>query len=77
MGRMQAESADSAQRVNIQITQQAELIIVVSNDNTYKIAKDRFHGGTGESFPIEELPELLKQRMAEKLRWKDGIATDD
>lgn len=58
-----------------QLMQVAEYVIVLK-DETYEVLKDRFAGDSGE-FPLEELPELLKQRLIQRLKIRDQIHTDE
>ena len=53
--------------------QMASFVVLVHEDDTYEILKDRYRGEHAESFPLEYLPEELKQRLCEVLRYKDGV----
>ena len=61
--------------VPLDILQIAEYVVIVK-DETYEVVKDRMTGATGE-FPLEELPELIKQRLIERLKIRDQIKTDE
>ena len=61
--------------INMQLMQLAEYVIVLK-DETYEVLKDRFTGELGE-FPIEEIPNIIKDRLVHRLKIRDQIHTDE
>jgi len=59
-----------------QMMQLAEWVVVVKDD-TYLVLKDRMSGNMDHEFPLEELPDEIKSRLVNKLKFRDGISTDD
>lgn len=60
-----------------QLIQVAEFVVIVK-DNTYEILKDKIYGRSEPNeFPLDELPEMLKQRMILSLKNRDNISTDE
>lgn len=59
-------------RVEVQL---AEFVVVVKQE-TYLIVKDRFSGTQGQEYPLEELPEVIKQRLITRLKARDNVSTD-
>lgn len=54
----------------------AEYVIVLK-DETYEIIKDRSGGEAGLELPLNELPDVIKQRLIQKLKFRDQISTDE
>lgn len=59
--------------IDRRIMQMAEFVVVVKDDS-YQVLKDRYTGETDE-YPIDELPELIKQRLVLALKTRDQIDT--
>ena len=51
----------------------AEYVIVLMGDE-YEVRKDRFRDSCGH-YPMDELPDLIRQRLIDKLRLRDGVGT--
>lgn len=69
------DSQTNTMRLDMRVMQLAELAIIVK-DETYEVIKDRFSGETKE-YPIDELPEMIKQRLIAQLRSRDGVSIDE
>ena len=54
----------------------AEYVVVVKQD-TYLIIKDRLGGETGIEYPIEELPDVIRQHLIDRLKQRDNVGTDE
>ena len=61
--------------VDMKVMAMADLVVLVKDD-TYDVIKDRFTGETHE-FPIDELPEMIKQRLITQLRLRDEVSIDE
>ena len=61
--------------LDLQISRMAELVVIIK-DETYELVKDRYTGYEGE-YPLDELPELIKQRLILQLKARDNVSTDE
>lgn len=66
---------DQYGKVNIQLLQLAEYVVVLKNE-TYEVIKDRFENTLGE-FPIEEMPDVIKDKLVYRLKIRDQVHTDE
>ena len=71
--RRKITNGDSVVDIDRRIMQMAEFVVVVKDDS-YQVLKDRYTGETDE-YPIDELPELIKQRLVLALKTRDQIDT--
>lgn len=65
-----------ASGLDFQTLGMAEYVVVI-HDETYEVIKDRFTDSQGQHFPLEELPNLIKQRLVDRLKTRDQVFTDD
>ena len=62
--------------MNNQMVAMADFIIELDGD-VYRYVKDRETGLAGQCFPIEEAPDLVKQRLIKYLKFRDDISDDE
>ena len=60
--------------INMSLMYAAEYVVVV-NDDTYTVHKDRYSGETNE-FPLDELPNVVRDRITSMLKGRDGVSTE-
>jgi hypothetical protein len=58
--------------VDDKIMRTADLVVMVKQ-NTYQILKDRYSDDSGLTLPIDEFPEMIKQRIIQDLKQRDDI----
>jgi len=70
------ELDEDSVRMSLNMRQMADFIIELDGDS-YKIIKDRETNLASQSFPIEEAPEEIKQRVIRIIKFRDDVSTDD
>lgn len=61
--------------IDSRIMRMSEFVVVIKDDS-YQVLKDRYTGETHE-FPLDELPELVKQRLIISLSGRNNPHEED